>query len=85
MIIQDMEDLKCIGKNSIINKDFVVKAKEDLITKYDADRAYTNYLIKTLRKAEGNILYKIDINESRIIKVACEELLRDLKSDWSPM
>ena len=76
-----MEDLKCIGKNSIINKDFVVKAKEDLITKYDADRAYTNYLIKTLRKAEGNILHKIDINESRIIKVACEELLRELKSD----
>ena len=76
-----MEDVKCIGKNSIINKDFVVKAKEDLITKYDADRAYKNYLIKTLRKAEGNILYKIDINESRIIKVACEELLRDLKSD----
>ena len=72
-----MNNEKCINENSKVNKDLVDQTKEDLMTKFDPNRAYKNYLIKTLREAEGNIFNKININEFRIIKVACEELLRE--------
>lgn len=85
LTIQDMTNEKCINENNTVNKDLITKAKDDIITKYDADRAYKHYLLDTLKNAEGNILNKININESRIIKVSCEELLREFNVSWSPM
>ena len=70
-----------------IKSHIIEENKQDLNEKY-LNNNYQYNLLKTLKTVEGELDKKeehSDIEALRHMKVACEELLRDLKTESAPM